>query len=142
MSCAIARGLVRQRFRRFDDLEMIPRSTTAAPDHPEGGFGAVVDARCASSMEFVPDRIYYGRSLIPKASAGSTSSARFRPWSRPAVVIFHDTAPHSSMGHPGIVTLAAGRRCTVSNLSRHRGVLLSPRHLCDGVLIAHRSPRS
>jgi predicted O-methyltransferase YrrM len=59
MSCAVARGLIANGFGDLTTLEIDPAVHKAACETiAQSGFGAVVDAKCISSMEFTPDRLY------------------------------------------------------------------------------------
>jgi len=126
MSCAIARGLVANGFGDLTTLEIDPAIHQAAcATITESGFGAVVDARCASSMEFIPDRIYDMAIFDSETHLRLDEFRRFRPWLKPgAVVIFHDTAPHHQWVIAGIVTLLQEGALHGVNFPTPRGIFI------------------
>jgi hypothetical protein len=77
-------------------LEVNPEAHRVALDNiTDYGLGRIVDARLASSMEFVPDRRYDMAVFDSETELRVHEFRRFLPWLRDgAVVIFHDTAPH------------------------------------------------
>jgi len=126
MSCAIARGLVANGFGDLTTLEIDPAVHQAAcATIAKSGVGAVVDARCVSSMEFTPDHTYDMAVFDSETHLRLDEFRRFRPWLKDgALVIFHDTAPHHQWVIAGIVTLLREGAVHGVNFPTPRGVFV------------------
>lgn len=126
MSCAIARGLVANGFGDLTTLEIDPAVHQAAcTTIADSGFGAVVDARCMSSMEFTPDRTYDMAVFDSETHLRLDEFRRFRPWLKEgALVVFHDSAPHHQWVIAGIVKLLQEGALHGVNFPTPRGVFI------------------
>lgn len=125
-SCAIARGLVANGFGDLTTLEINSEVHQAAQENiAQYGFSAVVDARLASSMEFVPDRTYDMAVFDSETNLRLSEFRRFRPWLKDgALVVFHDTAPHHQWVLAGIIALLQEGALHGVNFPTPRGVFV------------------
>lgn len=125
-SCAIARGLVANGFGELTTLEINSEVHQAAQENiARYGFSAVVDARLASSMEFVPDRTYDMAIFDSETNLRLSEFRRFRPWLKDgALVVFHDTAPHHQWVLAGIIALLQEGALHGVNFPTPRGVFV------------------
>jgi predicted O-methyltransferase YrrM len=125
-ACAIARGLVANGFGDLTTLEINSDVHQAALENvARYGLTAVVDARLASSMEFVPDRTYDMAVFDSGTHLRLNEFRRFRPWLKDgALVIFHDTAPHHQWVIAGIVELLKEGALHGVNFPTPRGVFV------------------
>jgi predicted O-methyltransferase YrrM len=125
-SCAIARGLVANGFGDLTTLEINSEVHQVATENiARYGYTKVVDARLASSMEFVPDRTYDMAVFDSETNLRLNEFRRFRPWLKDgALVIFHDTAPHHHWVLAGIVELLKEGALHGVNFPTPRGVFV------------------
>jgi len=126
MSCAIGRGLVANGFGDLTTLELDPAVHQAAcATIEEHGLSAVVDARCISSLEFMPDRVYDMAVFDSETNLRLDEFRRFRPALKDgALVVFHDTAPHHQWVIAGIVRLLQEGAIHGVNFPTPRGVFV------------------
>jgi len=100
----------------------------------DSGCGAVVDARCISSMEFTPDRVYDMAVFDSETHLRLHEFRRFKPWLKDgALVIFHDTAPHHQAVIAGVVTLMREGALHGVNFPTPRGVFIGRVTYASGV---------
>jgi hypothetical protein len=135
MSCAIARGLIANGFGDLTTLEIDPAvHRSACATIADSGCGAVVDARCISSMEFTPDRVYDMAVFDSETHLRLHEFRRFKPWLKDgALVIFHDTAPHHQAVIAGVVTLMREGALHGVNFPTPRGVFIGRVTYASGV---------
>ncbi len=134
-SCAIGRGLVENGFGRLTTLEINPEVHKAACAHiAQYGLENVVDAKCVSSLEFTPDRVYDMAIFDSETNLRLDEFRRFRPWLKPgALVIFHDSAPHHQWVIAGIVKLLQEGALHGLNFPTPRGVFVGRVTYASGV---------
>jgi hypothetical protein len=126
MSCAIGKGLIANGFGDLTTLEIDPDVHRAAcANIADNGLSGVVDAKCVSSMEFLPDRTYDMAVFDSETYLRLDEFRRFRPWLKAgAVVVFHDTAPHHQHVIAGIVKLLQEGALHGVNFPTPRGVFI------------------
>ena len=125
-ACAIARGLVANGFGDLTTLEVSREVHEAAQAAiAESGLGAVIDARCVSSLEFDPDRTYDMAVFDSDSRATLDEFRRFRPWLKDgALVVFRNSAPHFRPVLEGIVMLLREGALHGVNFPTPRGVFV------------------
>ncbi|HEY1796705.1 MAG TPA: glycosyltransferase [Stellaceae bacterium] len=125
-SRAIARGLVANGFGDLTTLEYDAEIHRAASDNiARGGFGGIVDARLASSLEFTPDRVYDMAVFDSEGLPRLDEFRRLKPWLKAgATVVFHDTAPHRQDVIGAIIALLKEGAIHGVNLPTPRGVFV------------------
>jgi predicted O-methyltransferase YrrM/glycosyltransferase involved in cell wall biosynthesis len=125
-SCAIARALSENGFGHLTTFEINKDAReTAVRNIESAGLSSAVTSLLQSSMEFTPDGELDMALFDSDLALRVAEFERFRPWfSKGALVIFHDTAPHHGVVLAGVNELIAQGKLAGINLPTPRGVFI------------------